>query len=62
MAKVAGEVFRLPARLDVPPEELPDWAREALAEIVRADVDWSLIAEHGQEWMRQWDREVRGHG
>lgn len=59
---VAHEVFRLPARLDVPPEELPEWARRALADIVRADVDWSLIAERGQEWMRQWDREVRGRG
>lgn len=59
---VAREVFRLPARLDVPSDELPEWAREALADIVRAEVDWQLIARRGQEWMRQWDREVRGRG
>jgi len=62
LAMVAGEVFRLPARLDVAREDLPGWAQEALDQIVRADVDWSLIEENGQEWMRQWDREVRGHG
>jgi iron(III) transport system substrate-binding protein len=62
LALVAHQVFRLPARLDVPPEELPEWARNALGEIVRADVDWNLIAERGQEWMRLWDREVRGRG
>jgi iron(III) transport system substrate-binding protein len=62
LALVAHEVFRLPARLDMPPEDLPEWARKALADIVRAEVDWALIAERGQEWMRQWDREVRGRG
>ena len=62
LAMVAREVFRLPARLDIPPDELPEWARQALADIVRADVDWELIADRGQEWMRLWDREVRGRG
>jgi iron(III) transport system substrate-binding protein len=59
---VAREVYRLPARLDMSPEELPEWAQQALAGIVRAEVDWQLIEERGQEWMRQWDREVRGRG
>ena len=34
----------------------------ALSEIVRAEVDEDLIAEHGREWMARWDREVRGKG
>ena len=59
---IAHQVYRLPARLDVPPEDLPEWAREALGQIVRASVDWQLIADRGQEWMRRWDREVRGRG
>ena len=57
-----NNVFRLPARLDIPADELPDWARAALNDIVRADVDGDLIAEHGKEWMTRWDREVRGRG
>lgn len=58
----AQEAFRLPARTDLPREELPAWAREALDEIVPATVDWQLIATEGNEWMSQWDREIRGRG
>ena len=59
---VCHQVFRLPARGDLPPEELPAWARRALAEIVPAEVDWPLIAERGNEWMATWDRTVRQRG
>ncbi|TNF71183.1 MAG: extracellular solute-binding protein [Acidobacteria bacterium] len=58
----AREAFRLPARTDMPRDELPEWAQEALREMVRAEVDWDLIAEHGTEWMSRWDREVRSRG
>ena len=59
---VAREALRLPARTDLPPDQLPEWARKAAAEIVPAELDWQLVAERGQEWMRRWDREVRGRG
>jgi iron(III) transport system substrate-binding protein len=58
----AREALRLPAREDLPAEDLPEWAREALAEIVPAEVDWDLITEEGPGWMTRWDREVRGKG
>jgi iron(III) transport system substrate-binding protein len=58
----ARDAFRLPARTDLPPERLPQWARDVLQELKPADVDWDLIAQHGQEWMATWDRTVRGHG
>jgi iron(III) transport system substrate-binding protein len=58
----AERAFRLPARTDMPPDELPRWAREALAEIVRVEMDWQLLADNGAEWMSRWDREVRGRG
>lgn len=58
----AREAFRLPARTDLPPERLPEWAREVLRQLVPAEVDWSLIEKHGQEWMSTWDRTVRGRG
>ena len=62
LALVAREVFRLPARDDLPAGTLPKWAEEALAEIQPADVDWQLIADKGQKWMQRWDREVRNKG
>jgi iron(III) transport system substrate-binding protein len=58
----AREAFRLPARTDIPPERLPQWAQEVLRDLVPAGVDWELIAKNGQEWMATWDRTVRSHG
>ena len=58
----AREAFRLPARTDIPPERLPQWARDVLRDLMPADVDWALIAKNGQEWMATWDRTVRSHG
>ncbi len=58
----AREAFRLPARTDIPPERLPQWAQEVLRDLVPADVDWGMISAHGQEWMTTWDHTVRSRG
>jgi len=58
----AREAFRLPARTDLPSERLPQWAQEVLRDLKPAEVDWDLIAKHGQEWMATWDRTVRSRG
>jgi iron(III) transport system substrate-binding protein len=56
------EAFRLPARGDLPSDSLPDWAREVLANMVVEDMDWSVLAERGAEWMTYWERNVQGTG
>ncbi|HEV8305506.1 MAG TPA: extracellular solute-binding protein, partial [Gemmatimonadales bacterium] len=56
------EVYRLPARLDLPADSLPAWAREVRRTMKVADVDWDVLAERGAEWMRYWDEHVRGRG
>ncbi|MGH7546654.1 MAG: extracellular solute-binding protein [Gemmatimonadales bacterium] len=56
------EAYRLPARLDLPADSLPPWAREVRRVMQAADVDWDLLAERGAEWMRYWDQNVRGKG
>ena len=58
----AREAYRLPARLDLPPDSLPDWVREVRREMKVVEVDWDLIAERGAEWMRYWDEHIRGRG
>jgi len=58
----AQEAYRLPARVDLPREDLPVWAQEALDQIVPATVDWQLIAAEGNQWMSHWDRAIRGRG
>lgn len=62
LSLVAREALRLPARDDLPAGSLPEWAERALAEILPAEIDWQLLDERGQEWMRRWDREVRSRG
>jgi iron(III) transport system substrate-binding protein len=56
------EVFRLPARTDLPLDSLPDWARDVRTRMRVADVDWALLADQGPGWMRWWDQHVRGKG
>jgi iron(III) transport system substrate-binding protein len=58
----ARMVFRLPARDDFAPESVPAWVAQVEREMVVADMDWDLLARHGQEWMSYWDQHVRGSG
>jgi iron(III) transport system substrate-binding protein len=56
------EAYRLPARLDLPADSLPPWAREVRRVMKVADVDWDVLARRGAEWMRYWDENIRGKG
>lgn len=58
----ARDAYRLPARLDLPADSLPDWVRDVRRRMAVADVDWTLLARNGAEWMRWWDQHVRGTG
>ncbi len=58
----ARELFRLPARTDIPAAELPDWAQDAMAHLVEAEVDWAYLSAHQNEWMQTWDSTIRGRG
>jgi iron(III) transport system substrate-binding protein len=58
----AREVFRLPARSDLPMDSVPYWVAEVEREMIVADLDWSLLSARGPEWMRYWDQHVRGTG
>ncbi len=58
----AEKAFRLPTRTDLPRDDLPEWAREAIDNLVVAELDWQLLEERGAEWLDTWDRTVRGQG
>jgi iron(III) transport system substrate-binding protein len=58
----AREVFRLPARTDLPPDSVPFWVAEVEREMVVADMDWDLLSRDGPTWMSYWDQHVRGTG
>jgi iron(III) transport system substrate-binding protein len=58
----AREVYRLPARTDLPADSLPAWVRQVEATMKPAPMDWKLLQERGAEWMAYWDRHIRGTG
>jgi len=58
----AREVFRLPARSDLPADSVPYWVTEVEREMIVSDMDWGLLSARGPEWMRYWDQHVRGTG
>jgi iron(III) transport system substrate-binding protein len=58
----AEQAFRLPARDDLPPEELPAWTGTVLQELRPETVDWVRLEREGADWMSTWDRTVRGRG
>jgi iron(III) transport system substrate-binding protein len=58
----AKKAYRLPARTDLPREQLPEWAQLVLQQMKPARYDRALVAQHGAEWMERWDRQIRGRG
>jgi iron(III) transport system substrate-binding protein len=58
----AREVFRLPARTDLPGDQMPAWVTEVQRDMVVADMDWTLLSRQGPAWMSYWDQHVRGTG
>lgn len=58
----ARDLFRLPARTDLPADSLPQWVKDVRANLVVEDMDWERVANEGPQWMTYWDRHVRGRG
>lgn len=54
--------WRLPARLDLPLDAVPEWVADVDRRMVVAPMDWLLLGEQGAAWMRYWDQRVRGSG
>ena len=62
LAEAARTHFRIPARTDLDPSDMPRWLREALPDIRPMEVDAALVAERTPEWMRYWDSNIRRQG
>ena len=58
----AREVFRLPARTDLPSDQVPAWVAQVEQEMVVANMDWGVLSRDGPAWMSYWDQHVRGTG
>ena len=60
--EAAERFFRIPARADLPADSLPAWLQEVLPSIRPMPTDARFIQENVDEWLRYWDREIRGRG
>lgn len=58
----AREVFRLPARLDLPIDSVPPWVAEVYRDMKVVPMDWDMLVREGSTWMGYWDQHVRGTG
>jgi len=58
----ARQVYRLPARRDLPLDSLPAWVAEVERTMKVVAMDWTLLAQEGAAWMSYWDQHVRGTG
>ena len=58
--RTAAEKFvRMPARPDVANDSLPNWIREARAQIKPMPLDRQMLADSLDSWMKYWDAHVR---
>jgi iron(III) transport system substrate-binding protein len=58
----AREVYRLPARTDLPEDSLPAWVREVEGRMKAEPMDWLQLDRQGSRWMAYWDQHIRGTG
>ena len=60
LVRAAREFFRIPARNDISPSELPSWIGQT--PIPAMPLDRDLLRRHSREWMRYWDEHIRHKG
>jgi iron(III) transport system substrate-binding protein len=55
-AKILAEQhYRIPTRKDI--QDLPQWITET--EIKEMDIDWKVLEEKSDEWMKYWDENIK---
>lgn len=59
MHDAAVNHLRIPARTDIPQDQLPKWIQEANSKIKPMPVDRKMMADHLSEWMKYWDASIR---
>jgi iron(III) transport system substrate-binding protein len=57
LVQAARIYYRIPVRTDIDRAQLPAWMNEPFN---RMPVDWELLRDQGNEWLRYWDTEIRG--
>jgi len=53
----AQKYYRIPARKDIAPDQLPKWM--TTTEVKAMDIDWQIFSEKSPEWMKYWDGNIK---
>lgn len=56
------DYYRIPARIDIPPEQLPSWLHGYRWDEIAMDVDWSKVALSESTWMEYWQSHIYQQG
>jgi iron(III) transport system substrate-binding protein len=56
----ANKFFRIPCRKDIAQADLPPWIRNR--PVTPMPLDWKLLEEKSNEWMKYWDAHIRNRG
>jgi iron(III) transport system substrate-binding protein len=54
---MAKERHRIPARTDLPADNLPGWIKDL--KINPMPLDWNMLQQHTDEWINRWDKEIK---
>ncbi len=55
----ADRFVRIPVRTDLAPDSLPDWIRQARAQIKPMQLDRQMLVDSTDTWMKYWDANIR---
>ena len=59
LLQAARQFVRIPVRTDIPADSLPDWIREARAQIKPMPLDRQMLVDSTDTWMKYWDAHIR---
>ncbi len=62
MLVAARDHLRIPARIDLDDDSLPEWIRTARRQITPLPIDRGLLADSLDAWMQYWDSHIRRGG
>lgn len=57
---LAKQHYRIPARNDMPKDQLPKWITET--SLTPMDVNWDVFSQKSDEWMKYWEQNIKNKG
>ena len=60
LVRQAYDFHRIPARTDIPAEQLPAWMGKGT--YTPMELDWDRLATELSTWMQTWDEQIKGRG